>query len=689
MYTNSYDIGEEAWIMERPSVAEMKRQYEEMVVRLTSGDNVLPTRSTNREKILYLRRKKLQDQVPSQDKRPKVFNRFSLSVPLTLSLIDVHEEEEKEDAIDKATNTKKIESVEEWWSDFHCHNPSIKYHINIGSLSIGDVSIMELSSKLLPLVDKLSSPPVVSHLDISWNDIYEEGMVAFSSVLEHLCISEIRMDGNQMATAGLEAVLKSLSRPQPKTKGGSFNRALNGSGNITPVGSPSLLRRAGANIPPISLSLRETNIGDESTTCLASYLRPLSNNKILNLVQLDLTNTYIFDGLTGITLALQNNTTLTTLILNSNMIGDQGAFAVGELLLKNQTINRLEMRNCDIGPTGTSHLCEGLQNHKGLKDEDEGVKFYIDVGLNPWEFPGELLLLQTAISKPKMTINWREGDWEPADDEELPNLIRTFGETKVFERLMDGQGFIPLASVDQLLSSSLIASYAPVHIGTLVENLSTIRPNAEGAVALMGIVVKLLSEHGRGSFKSWMNVLPQILAHLSIWMDPNFVSSAKIRRQLEVQAIDLLSVLSHINQHIIEDIVVRSGIVSHCLDNFLAFPNHNVYHYRLTKLIEEICSNTICGTLRAHTISLITGEFFDQLLTVIKEQSAKSVRERNGSLSAAVMLGTVIEPHLETRIALPMKKLLKQLDDEQKGHLCEPPPARSASKLVLKKDADI
>lgn len=57
---NSYDVGEEQWIMERPSVAEMKRQYEEMVTRLISGLNVIPIRSTNREKILYLRRKRLQ-----------------------------------------------------------------------------------------------------------------------------------------------------------------------------------------------------------------------------------------------------------------------------------------------------------------------------------------------------------------------------------------------------------------------------------------------------------------------------------------------------------------------------------------------------------------------------------------------------------------------------------------------------
>jgi hypothetical protein len=54
-----YDIGEELWVLKRPSVVEMKRQYEEMVTRLNNGDPV-PFRSTNSEKIMYLRRKRLQ-----------------------------------------------------------------------------------------------------------------------------------------------------------------------------------------------------------------------------------------------------------------------------------------------------------------------------------------------------------------------------------------------------------------------------------------------------------------------------------------------------------------------------------------------------------------------------------------------------------------------------------------------------
>jgi hypothetical protein len=54
-----YDIVEEVWVLKRPSVAEMKRQYEEMVARLNAGDPK-PFRSNNVEKIIYLRRKRLQ-----------------------------------------------------------------------------------------------------------------------------------------------------------------------------------------------------------------------------------------------------------------------------------------------------------------------------------------------------------------------------------------------------------------------------------------------------------------------------------------------------------------------------------------------------------------------------------------------------------------------------------------------------
>lgn len=269
-----------------------------------------------------------EDQVPTQDKRPKVLSRFSLSIPLTLQLKEVEPEEEEESPRTSASNTKKIDSVEEWWGDFHSHNMNIKYIIQLGSLSIGDQALIELCSKLNELIARMPAKPTVPSLDLSWNDIYEEGMVAFAGTLEKLGgLTDVRMDGNQMGTPGLEAMLNALVSAQPQEKkrsAGSFQKLNNGgvvgSPSNSPFGSP-VWKRAASNLPGISLTLRETNIGDDSTPCLASFLKPLPDNKRLNLVSLDLTNTYIFDGITEITLALQQNTTLTSLTLNSNMIG--------------------------------------------------------------------------------------------------------------------------------------------------------------------------------------------------------------------------------------------------------------------------------------------------------------------------------------------------------------------------------
>jgi hypothetical protein len=207
------------------------------------------------------------------------------------------------------------------------HATTTKYVINVGSLSMGDLALMELSNKLMELISKMPSHPVVQTMDMSWNDVYEEGMVAFCGVVERLSgLAEVRLDGNQIGTAGLEALLRALVSAQPeppKKKSTSFRRPGSANTNSRPNTPLTLRRNEPVVAPGVALSLRETNLGDDSMPTLASFLRTVPNTKLLNLTALDLTNTYIFDGITALTLGLQQNTTLTTIILNSNMIGDQ------------------------------------------------------------------------------------------------------------------------------------------------------------------------------------------------------------------------------------------------------------------------------------------------------------------------------------------------------------------------------
>lgn len=105
------------------------------------------------------------------------------------------------------------------------------------------------------------------------------------------------------------------------------------------------------------------------------------------------------------------------------------------------------------------------------------------------------------------------------------NLIRAFGETTIMERIMDGKGLSPLASPTQLVESPLIASYAPIHIATVVDSLSPTIPSKSPsahfthdthALALLKTIILLMQVHGRACFKSWMAILPTILTHLYV-----------------------------------------------------------------------------------------------------------------------------------------------------------------------------
>ncbi|KAG0046352.1 hypothetical protein BGZ83_008494, partial [Gryganskiella cystojenkinii] len=64
--------------------------------------------------------------------------------------------------------------------------------------------------------------------------------------------------------------------------------------------------------------------------------------------------------------ALKTNSTLTTLCLQSNSIGDKGAQALTESLLTNSTLTTLDLRHNSIGPSGAQALAEALKTNLTL-----------------------------------------------------------------------------------------------------------------------------------------------------------------------------------------------------------------------------------------------------------------------------------------------------------------------------------
>jgi Ran GTPase-activating protein (RanGAP) involved in mRNA processing and transport len=70
--------------------------------------------------------------------------------------------------------------------------------------------------------------------------------------------------------------------------------------------------------------------------------------------------------------ALKKNTTITTLYLSGNNIGDKGAEKLAKALEKNTTITKLSLRSNNIGKAGAEVLAQALKENKTLTELDLG-----------------------------------------------------------------------------------------------------------------------------------------------------------------------------------------------------------------------------------------------------------------------------------------------------------------------------
>ncbi|KAF9963988.1 hypothetical protein BGZ70_007073 [Mortierella alpina] len=105
-----------------------------------------------------------------------------------------------------------------------------------------------------------------------------------------------------------------------------------------------------------TLSLRDNSIGDEGTKALAETLRTYATLTTLNLNN----NSIGEGGAKALAEALKVNSTLTTLNLNNNPTGEDGAKALAEALKVNSTLTTLNLNKNSIGDEGAKVLAEAL-----------------------------------------------------------------------------------------------------------------------------------------------------------------------------------------------------------------------------------------------------------------------------------------------------------------------------------------
>ncbi|MDA9573927.1 hypothetical protein N9R48_03285 [Rickettsiales bacterium] len=131
-----------------------------------------------------------------------------------------------------------------------------------------------------------------------------------------------------------------------------------------------------------SINLDSNQIGVEGAKAIADALK---KNKTVT--KLDLrANLLGAKGAKAIAEALKKNKTVTKLDLSSNQIGDEGAKAIAEALKKNKTVNKLDLEWNQLGAEGATALAKALGdnttvtylNLRANNIGDEGAKAIAD-----------------------------------------------------------------------------------------------------------------------------------------------------------------------------------------------------------------------------------------------------------------------------------------------------------------------
>ncbi|KAG0077399.1 hypothetical protein BGZ93_003712, partial [Podila epicladia] len=153
---------------------------------------------------------------------------------------------------------------------------------------------------------------------------------------------------------------------------------LNLSSNNIRFHAQALSEALKTNSTLVTLELRGNMLGDDGAQALSEALKANSS-----LATLDLRDNEIgSNGAQALSEALKANSTMTTLKLGNNEIGDNGALALSEALKTNSTLTTLDLGSNSIGPDGAKALSEALKTNstmatvelRGNKIGDDGAQ---------------------------------------------------------------------------------------------------------------------------------------------------------------------------------------------------------------------------------------------------------------------------------------------------------------------------
>ncbi|KAG0059741.1 hypothetical protein BGZ89_000158 [Linnemannia elongata] len=241
---------------------------------------------------------------------------------------------------------------------------------------LGKVSV-NLGSKIRAagFYDALITGKRVEELDITLNwASTTKDLEALGDALQIAVVSILRLNIRQFQTSFGSTLLPT------STRFGVFTRIIGlPSVRIIHLVLPMDLFRL-LSIPTIGLShipklsyevatMKTGSLGKKKFTRLIETLKTKST-----LTTLDLSENEIGDnGAVALAEALKTNSTLTALYLGSNSIGDNGAVALSEALKTNSTLTTLNLFNNSIGDNGAEVLFEALETNLTVTIDELGI----------------------------------------------------------------------------------------------------------------------------------------------------------------------------------------------------------------------------------------------------------------------------------------------------------------------------
>uniref|UniRef100_A0A7S4IHS6 Uncharacterized protein n=1 Tax=Vannella robusta TaxID=1487602 RepID=A0A7S4IHS6_9EUKA len=217
-------------------------------------------------------------------------------------------------------------------------------------------------------------------------------------------------------------------------------------------GAVSLAEHLPVNSGLLQLEVKDNAILDSGAACLAYALRKHSTLRTLDLT----CNSITADSIEQIgkyligdpdeSEANDSAYNLQTLVLNSNVIGNEGAYFLADSLAVSKNLQSLQLRGCGIQTEGILGIAESLV------DAEDVTLSELDLNANAHTVESELALNDLLMSRENLYVEWKDPQVESSwDTEDIHAIIRHYGFGQILGNILHGHSLSPLIENHTLL----------------------------------------------------------------------------------------------------------------------------------------------------------------------------------------------------------------------------------------------